>query len=428
MAHTRFHEQLRQGPAVAEHIRLPQRHRLLAELRAEEALAIEDLPDQRLAAGDVDVGFDPHRPLHLPPPFGDPLFDALVERGVVLLDPCILLRLAGAENVIGIALQHRQRGREGAAAFADRLADRPKPGEIHMRVPDRPDRQRRGFVAAGESQAQHRARRGGFLFGEIAQQRAGCFQGAAQLHCPAAVFGQLPQQRVQHLKIVVQRVQLGVADRDRGFLQHAIIAPNTEEIVGAGFDPEIDCLASRRIAAERHDPLSRLAELAGEAGADAGQPQHRPASLIGNATLAVQIDQQHDLFAGSGRRHRAGEVEPRAVERRLAPTLARAPHELPALPQLRERHRLGRHPCGGAQFRDRRVDGRLDRLLDIGKRAGSRHRRVRHSSLSLARPAARGLAATVQEYRCFGKTCVAWPMAAPRGRCRRRLSPKRSAV
>src|SRR5437764_1767556 len=100
MAHTRFHEQLRQGPAVAEHIRLPQAHRLLAELLTEEAPAVEDLPDQRLAAGDVDVGFDPHRPLHLPAPFGDTLLDALVERGIVALNPVILLRLARAENIV----------------------------------------------------------------------------------------------------------------------------------------------------------------------------------------------------------------------------------------------------------------------------------------------------------------------------------------
>ena len=381
MAHTRFHEQLRQGSAVAEHIRLPQRHRLLAELLAEEALAVEDLPDQRLAAGDVDVGFDPHRPLHLPAPFGDTVLDPFVERGVVLLDPCILLRLAGAENVVGIALQHRQRGREGAAAFADRLADRPKPGEIHMRVPDRPDRQRRGFVAAGEFRAQNGARRNRFLFGEISQQVSGFFQRTPQLHRTAAVVGQLLQQRVQDLEIVVQRVQLGVADRNCRFLQDAVVAPDAEEIVGAGLNPEIDRLSAVRRGAERHDALSRLAKLAREAGTDAGQPEQRPALRIDDAALAAQIDQQHDLLAGSGRRHRAGEVKPGAVERRLAPALSRAQRELAALPALGERHRLGRHPGGGAQLSDGRVDGRLDRLLDVAERAGCRDRRVGHSTL-----------------------------------------------
>ena len=249
-----------------------------------------------------------------------------------------------------------------------------------MRVPDRPDRQRRGFVAAGEFRAQNGARRNRFLFGEISQQVSGFFQRTAQLHRTAAVVGQLLQQRVQDLEIVVQRVQLGVADRNCRFLQDAVVAPDAEEIVGAGLNPEIDRLSARRRGAERHDALSRLAKLAREAGTDAGQPEQRPALRIDDAALAAQIDQQHDLLAGSGRRHRAGEVKPGAVERRLAPALSRAQRELAALPALGERHRLGCHPGACAQFRDRGVDGRLDRLLDVAERAGCRDRRIGHST------------------------------------------------
>src|SRR5207237_10780399 len=98
MAHTGFAEQLRQRPAIAEHIRLPQAHRLLAKFLAEKALAVQDLADQRLAARHIDVALDPHRTLHFPTPFGDALFHASVERGVVLFDPLVLLRLARAEN------------------------------------------------------------------------------------------------------------------------------------------------------------------------------------------------------------------------------------------------------------------------------------------------------------------------------------------
>ena len=179
----------------------------------------------------------------------------------------------------------------------------------------------------------------------------------------------------------MQRVQLGVADRNCRFLQDAVVAPDAEEIVGAGLNPEINRVSARRRGAERHDALSRLAKLAREAGTDAGQPEQRPALRIDNAALAAQIDQQHDLLAGSGRRHRAGEVKPGAVERRLAPALSRAQRELAALPALGERHRLGRHPGGGAQLSDGRVDGRLVRLLDVAERAGCRDRRVGHSTL-----------------------------------------------
>ena len=58
----------------------------MPELVAEEALAVDELANERLAARHVRVGFDPHAA------FGQELArlygvaDALIERGVVVLD------------------------------------------------------------------------------------------------------------------------------------------------------------------------------------------------------------------------------------------------------------------------------------------------------------------------------------------------------
>ena len=59
-------------------------------------------------------------------------------------------------------------------------------------------------------------------------------------------------------------------------------------------------------------------KLAREAGTDAGQPEQRPALRTDDAALAAQIDQQHGLLAGSGRRHGssvAGSVTRASVQR-----------------------------------------------------------------------------------------------------------------
>ena len=125
IGHAGLRQELRQRPRIAEHIRHPQAVGIPPELLAEEPLAVKDLADQRFAGRQVGVGLDPHRALDFPPSLGDAPLDCGIKLRVVPLYPLVLLRLTGAEDVVRVALHHAQHGGEGAAAFADRLADRP---------------------------------------------------------------------------------------------------------------------------------------------------------------------------------------------------------------------------------------------------------------------------------------------------------------
>src|SRR5207248_5443738 len=103
------------------------------------------------------------------------------------------------------------------------------------------------------------------LICEVPQQRGSFFENAAQLQGARAVFRQLPQQPMQNLEIVVQRAELGVANRDCRFCEHAVVTPIAEQIVRARLDPEIDRAAGFGRSMNWHDALSWLAELAREA-------------------------------------------------------------------------------------------------------------------------------------------------------------------
>ena len=124
----------------------------------EEALAQQHLADQRLAAGDVGVGFHPHRALRFEAAFVHALFDLFIQVGVIFLHPLEELRLAGAKDIIGVEVHVCQRGGKGARAFALCLADGPQPAQVDVRVADGADIERR--VAAALCQQRARGRRG----------------------------------------------------------------------------------------------------------------------------------------------------------------------------------------------------------------------------------------------------------------------------
>src|SRR5712692_8345805 len=67
--------------------------------------------------------------------------------------------------------------------------------------------------------------------------------------------------------------------------------------------------------AKRHDPLARLAMLAGERRVDVNgegcvvDQEERPPLLVDDATLAIDVDQEDDILAGGAIRHRAGKAK-----------------------------------------------------------------------------------------------------------------------
>ncbi len=75
-----------------EDVRQPRDRRAFAEPGFEGALPVEELADERLAAGDLGVWLDPRAADRLPAALGDALLDPLQEIGGVLLDPGVELR------------------------------------------------------------------------------------------------------------------------------------------------------------------------------------------------------------------------------------------------------------------------------------------------------------------------------------------------
>src|SRR5216683_1025251 len=127
---------------------------------------------------------------------------------------------------------------------------------------------------------------------------------------------------MRDLEIVLQRVEVRMAQRDRRFVEPALALAHAEKVIGAGLDPDFDRLAAQSRGAKRHDPLARLAMLAGERRVDVGEAEERPPLLVDDATLAIDVDQEDDILAGGAIRHRAGKAKPGAVEHRLAPPIA----------------------------------------------------------------------------------------------------------
>ena len=77
--HAAASHNLRHLPGIAEHIRQPKQLALDAKLLAEEPLAVDELANQRLAAGDIRVRLDPGGAVGDDRAVGDSLLDPLVQ-------------------------------------------------------------------------------------------------------------------------------------------------------------------------------------------------------------------------------------------------------------------------------------------------------------------------------------------------------------
>ena len=194
---------LRQLPGVAERVRAPELAVAPAELRLEPALAVQELPHERLARREVAVGLDPaaadrHELAALhgcaqPPP----------ELGIALLDPRVLLRLRAREAVLGVVLHVAQLRAEAAQRLAVGLGQRPQPGGVDVRVPDRGELVRVGRVAVLVERAQD---------GRVALV-AEAVELLAQPTRPGLV-ARLGLQRAQRLEVEVELPRAGVEAGD----------------------------------------------------------------------------------------------------------------------------------------------------------------------------------------------------------------------
>ena len=143
--------------------------------------------------------------------------DAVVERRVELLDPVVLLRLRRREVVLGVVLHEPQRVRERARTLALRLADRPEPRGVDVRVADRAHAVRVGRGRAREHAA--RARRARHRHAGRRRRRRSIRSHAASSasstrRCRGVVAGQHVDELREHQHVEVQRLDV-TADRSR---------------------------------------------------------------------------------------------------------------------------------------------------------------------------------------------------------------------
>ena len=130
--------QLRQRRGVAERVRQPDLLGLDPVLVQEEPLAVHELPGQRLAAGHVGVGLDPHAADRDDGAVGNGLLQPLPH----LAGSCPSSRRAAGPartrtRSSGYSCARAVDVRDGPGDLAPGLAQRPQPGRVDVRVPDR---------------------------------------------------------------------------------------------------------------------------------------------------------------------------------------------------------------------------------------------------------------------------------------------------
>lgn len=175
-------------------------------MRLEPALAVQKLADERLPGGEVAVGLDPAAAGRDEPPLGHRAAQPLPQLRVVALDPLVVLGRGAGEAELGILVQKPQLGRERSHGLAPGFGERPEPGGVQVRVPDRHELVHPGGVAV---LVQALKDRGVELAAEPVQL-------VAELAHPGGVepLLALGLERAQRLEVPVQPPRVGVEDAD----------------------------------------------------------------------------------------------------------------------------------------------------------------------------------------------------------------------
>ena len=253
--------QLRELGGVAEDVGVPELRAVAAELAREEALAVEELTRERLAAREVAVGLDPRPADRDPAAGGDRLADALEQRRGAIAQPGVVLRLRVGEDVLGIVVEQPQLCGRGADQLAVGLLERPQPGGVEVGVAD----------GGGEVQGARGPSEQPVQVGAVAVDRERVQLGQ-QLARPRGLRDRL--QREQELQIVERAPGVRV---DRRHVAAAQLEPHSQPLARRA-EPE-------RVVAgqlELEDPLAgrhrdRLRG-PGAARSSATRRAHRPAT------------------------------------------------------------------------------------------------------------------------------------------------------
>ncbi len=293
-------EHLRQAGRVAEHVGDPHLGAAPPEVLLEVPLAVHDLADEALAGRQVHVGLDPHPAGRHPLSARDLRRDAGEELGLAVLDPRVLLRLRADEPVLGV-LVHQPDGRgERPLALASRLADRPQPGGVDVRMPGRDDpmgarpgwcRQRRPDRVAGRR--------------DVGDEVEGAFDVAQQPSPARVVERERAHQTVEDAEVVHERFGVRVDDDQIGALEPVQRLLTRCRRRSEGGWPE---LRERRVRGrlDREHEASRL-RVDGDVGALRMDPLDRLSGVVADETLAlepggiaVEAEVDHGLDAAAG--------------------------------------------------------------------------------------------------------------------------------
>ncbi len=131
--------ELRDLGRVSERVRQPEGLGAGAKVALEEALAVEELADEGLAAGHVGVVLDPAASDGVEAALGHLHLDAVPDGGVELLQPFVLLGLGAGKVELGVALHQVALVRPRAGDLALGLVPGPEPAAVDVAVPDAVD-------------------------------------------------------------------------------------------------------------------------------------------------------------------------------------------------------------------------------------------------------------------------------------------------
>ena len=140
--HSRPREDRGNGVRVAERIGLPVQRDIRwrqTEVFGHVRPRVEQMPRQRLAAGQVLVAFDPMDGGHFPPALGHALLDPRKQLRVVHPNDLVDRRLRLREAELRKFLHQRQHGGEGVTGDGDGFRPRPHPVHVDMGVADAVD-------------------------------------------------------------------------------------------------------------------------------------------------------------------------------------------------------------------------------------------------------------------------------------------------
>ncbi len=283
---------LRQRAGVAEDVGQPQQLAVDAELLLEEALAVDELADQALAAGDVGVGLDPRRPLRDELARRRGLLDPRVDVGVALLQHPVEVRLALQELELGVLGHQRQLGGEGPPDLALGLLQRPEPRHVEVGVAEGEHLGRGRAVDAGHQRRQPLAARAHGLQHlvvgqlEVDDQRE-IAQPRVDLLEPQAVLVEVLARLEERLDVEPELVDILLPDAERGLADHLLGGVGTAHRTLSGTE------TPRRA----HD--ARLGDGVGLGKRHLAVGRRRPAVDEARPVARVALDQH--LVAGAGR-------------------------------------------------------------------------------------------------------------------------------